>query len=246
MSNEQQNASFLEEHAGEGYGNIKGDAYATPLVKLLQPTSGEVGEGTPAGHFFNCATQKSIGDKVRCIPLDFEILWYEWEGDMGGLKGKYLPGSVPFVGDAYNRRHAETGRALQDTWCYYVLPFKADGTLEEDPVILSLPASSIKYLKAWNSMITSVKLASGKQAPYYSSVWQVGPTEKTKNTKGTFYVLGKDNIPTVYRERFIKQDELPIVQRALEKAHNVMMSYQNTGLTVLPRSPQAMAADAQF
>lgn len=219
---------FLDEVAGAGYSNLSGDNFATPFIKLLQSNSREVTselEGAKPGVFFDSANNVVLGNTIQVIPLDFEVLWMEWEENMGGLKGKYLPGSIPAVGDRFSRKNPETGRELTDSWCYYVL---LAGQEEKGVCILSLPVSTIKYLKTWNTQIHNSKLPSGKPAPFFGSVWQIGPTKKDTNDKGqVWYNIGDAKGPAIERKDFITKDQYQnYVLPGLESAHQVMLSYQ--------------------
>jgi len=245
---ENKDVGFLDDVAGQGYGNLSGDAFATPFIKLLQSNSTEVTSELPGakpGVFFDVARNQVLGNTLKVIPIDFEILWLEWEKDMGGLKGKYLPHSIPSVGDKFNRKNPETGRDLVDSWLYYVL---LEGRESEGVAILSLPVSSIKYLKAWNTMNHHTKLPSGKDAPFYSSVWELGPTEKERNDSGqVWYNIGGAAGPAIKRVDFItKEIFTERVKPAIDMAHNVMLSYQQTlpapvAQKALPESPKPEA-----
>ena len=177
--------NFMDEYAGAGYDNLSGDMFSTPFIKLLQSNSSEVEnqvEGAKAGVFWNVRDKKPLGDTIKVIPINVEILWLEWEENLGGLKGKYVPGSIPSIGDAFNRKNPKTGRDLVDTWCFYLLLADA---VEEGIYMLVLPVTSIKYLKAWNDMIINTKLDSGRRAPFFSSIWSIGPSLLgTPNSKG--------------------------------------------------------------
>lgn len=234
--------NFLDEVAGAGFGNLSGEAFATPFIKLLQSNSREVTSELPGakpGVFFDSARNEVLGNTLKVIPLDFEILWLEWEENMGGLKGKYLPGSIPSSGDRFNRVNPETGRELTDSWCYYVL---LAGREEEGVCILSLPVSSIKYLKAWNTQIQRTKLDSGKPAPFFSSIWTIGPTIKDTNDKGqVWYNIGSATGPAVKRESFITKEQFTeYVKPSLEMAHGVMLSYQQAPVALPPKQGQAL------
>lgn len=241
--NDMSEHDFLDEVAGQGYGNLSGEAYVTPFIKLLQSNSREVTSELPGakpGVFFDTANNRVIGNTLKVIPLDFEILWLEWEENMGGLKGKYLPNSIPSQGDRFNRKNPETGRELTDSWCYYVL---LAGEEDKGVCILSLPVSAIKFLKAWNTQIQRTKTDSGKPAAFFSSVWTIGPTIKEKNDSGqVWYNIGDTNGPAVKRETFITKDQFTnFVKPGLEAAHHVMMSYQGTPTPVMIQGRTAQA-----
>lgn len=239
--------NFLDQDAGKGFENLSGDAFAAPFVKLLQSNSREVTSELPnakAGVFFDTSSNQALGNVLKVIPLDFEILWLEWEENMGGLKGKYLPGSIPTSGDRFSRKNPQTGRELVDSWCYYVL---IEGREKDGIHILSLPLSSIKFLKLWNNMIQKTRLDSGKLAPFYSSVWQIGPTVKETNEKGqVWYNIGGATGPSIKREKFITPEQYKeYVIPSREMARGVMLSFQTTTLVAapepaqLPMSPEA-------
>lgn len=238
--------NFLDEVAGQGYENLNGEAFLTPFIKLLQPNSAEVTNEVPgckAGYFYDTANKEVLGDKLKVIPLEFEMLWLEWEENMGGLKGKYLPGSIRSVGDKFNRKNPDTGRDLVDSWCYYVLIV---GREDKGAAILSLPVTAIKHLKAWNTMIHHTKLDSGKQAPFYSSVWNIGPTVKTKNSTGqVWYNIGDDSGTYIARDKFITEEQyFDYVVPNREMCRAVMLTYQQPAPVAIAYSPQAALPSA--
>jgi len=246
MSDESKDVGFLDEVAGQGFGNLSGDAYSTPFIKLLQSNSKEVTSELPGakpGVFYDAARNEVLGNTIKVIPLDFEILWLEWEENMGGLKGKYLPHSIPSSGDKFNRKNPATGRELTDSWCYYVL---LAGREDEGVCILSLPVSAIKFLKAWNTMNNRTKLPTGKPAPFYGCIWEIGPTIKEKNDNGqVWYNIGDDKGPAIKNLGFINKDVfLDAVKPGIESAKTVMLSYQQISLVpapvrqALPESPK--------
>lgn len=229
----------------KGFENLSGEAFSTPFIKLLQPNSAEVTNEVPGckpGLFYDSANKEVLGDSLTLIPLDFEILWMEWEENMGGLKGKYLPGTIPTTGDRFNRINAQTGRELSDAWNYYVLLV---GREDKGPAIVSLPVTAIKYLKNWNTMIHNTKLSNGEQAPFYSSVWKLGPTVKTKNDSGqVWYNIGDASGVKIERLRFINKEEFTgFVLPGKEMAKTVMLSYQQqqpARPALPPGAPQAV------
>ena len=61
--------------------------------------------------------------------------------------------------------------------------------------------------KTWNSLIMTSKTDSGKQAPYFGSVWEVS-TSYNQNDQGSWYQIGAAKTTNVKRNRKITEEEL--------------------------------------
>jgi hypothetical protein len=239
--------NYMDQYAGEGYDNISGDMYSTPFIKLLQSNSSEVVNGVPgakAGHFWNDRDSEDLGPSIDLIPVNLELLWLEWEKDMGGLKGKYLPNSIPSSGDAFARINPATGRDLVDTWSFYVL---LAGREQDGMFITAFPVTSIKYLKIWNDMIYNTRLDNGKRAAFFSSIWKLGPTALGMPNKSgqRWYNIGDVSGAFIKREGFVPEETFPVVIEEWKKSKTRLLSYSTPPAIAAPATRGAIAAPTE-
>jgi len=196
---------LYEQMAGEGFEGMSANQYAIPLLLIAQPTSDIItsGEGEKlgikVGDFYNSVTKKSYGNKLKVVVAFFKVMWFEWGPNMGGLKGRHEPGTVPYTGNPFDgMKHADTGNDLVETWLYFVvLPdHLTDGFLTYQST-----KGNIQYLKPWNSAMHDLRLPpspkypEGAPAPLFSHTWSI-ETMRNKNEKGTWFAFGAEKKPS--------------------------------------------------
>lgn len=191
--------SFLDEVSGQGFEGMGQNDFAIPFLKILQSNSPEVNEadkdtyvsGAKAGTFFNSVTKRIYGSEINLIPIKYDRIWLAWAPERGGLRGRYLPGSIEIDGDFFSEEGARDseGNEISDTMVFYCLV--ADH-IDEGLIVFSLASSGLKHGKAWNELISLQRLPSGKRAPFFGSVWKM-TLAGNKNKKGSWYQIGTKN-----------------------------------------------------
>ena len=207
-------SDFLDDFSGQGYEDFGSNSYQVPFLKIAQSLSPEVKkqkpeyiEGLEPGQFFNTLTKKNYGSTIRLIPLRQKEIWLEFEPNQGPFRGTHAPGSIPTAGDIYeDGLRTLKGNNLIDAIVFYCL---IEGELETGPIIFSLYKSGIKHAKTWNSLIMTSKTTSGKQAPYFGSVWEV-TTQFNQNDQGDWFQIGAGKSSNIKRIRSITKDELDL------------------------------------
>jgi hypothetical protein len=205
-------SDFLDSVAGQGYEDFNANTYSIPFLKIAQPLSPEVNkkhdnyiEGLEAGQFFNSLTKKNYGATIKLIPLRQKELWLEYAPNRGPFKGQHEPGSIQTVGDLYkDGLKTLDGNDISDVLTFYCL--LADEP-DSGPIVFSLYGSGFGHGKTWNSLIMTSKTDSGKQAPYFGSVWEL-TTSYNQNDHGAWYQIGAAKTTNVKRDRKITEEEL--------------------------------------
>lgn len=191
---EEQNLDYLEQCAGEGYENLRSEDYQIPFLRVLQSQSTQCIkkspdyiEGAEPGMFYNNITKELYRDVVRVIPLDCRKIWMEFKPNRGGFVAMHEPRSfVPDTTDFSKWKNPENGNIISEFYNFFCLIADCP---EDGIIIVPMSGSTIKQAKSWNSQISYVKLPSGKQASYYSSIWELS-TAFFENNKGTWYSIG--------------------------------------------------------
>lgn len=220
--------SFMDEIAGQGFDGMSAGDYAIPFLKILQVGNPECLEGDPsyvpgakAGLFMNTLTRRLYGAEIDLIPLKYESVWLAWAPNRGGLKGRYAPGSIEVTGSQFDGMKDADGNDVVENMIFYCL---VAGHLEDGPVVFPLSSTGLKHGKNWNSQIMLTRLDSGKRAPFFSSVWHLS-LSLNKNDAGSWYQIGTKTT-NVERKRFITQEEYaefvaPNRQMLLADTHRV-------------------------
>jgi hypothetical protein len=219
---------FMEGIAGEGYGHMTNEDYIQAFVKILQPLSPQCVKGkeefmpdAEPGMFYNNASGQLYGTTLKVIPLYYLHEWTEWKDNRGGFVGKHEPHSVRVDTSDFTKWMTDNGNVINDTYSFYVaLPDYPEAGI----VLMSFTSTNIKPAKSWNSMISMVRTPGGKQAPFFSSVWELGVTKREDNNN-TWYTLGKDKA-NAKRERYINAEEYStVVLPLVEMARNTAIAY---------------------
>ena len=206
-------SDFLDDVAGQGYEDFSANSYQIPFLKIAQPLSPEINKNhanyikdLEAGQFFNSLTKKNYGSTIKLIPLRQKEMWLEYMPNRGAFKGMHEPGGIQTTGDIYSKEGMKTlsGNDLSDVLTFYCL--LADEP-ESGPIVFSLYGSGFGHGKTWNSLIMTSKTDSGKQAPYFGSVWELS-TSYNQNDQGSWYQIGAAKTTNVKRDRKITKEEL--------------------------------------
>lgn len=189
MSNENEvmKTDFLDEVAGEGLDSISQQDTQQGLLLIAQKTSRVVEAGlVEVGHWYNSLTQEDYGSTVKVVVLAIEKYWFVWAADQSGLQGRYEPNSIRVTGDTYTGMTDESGNRVIDTLCYAcILPDHPEAGV----VVMTSTRGSMKYLRAWNSMMKTRRLPSGKPAPLYGTVWELSTTADQDKKGRSFFSL---------------------------------------------------------
>jgi len=189
---------YLGEFAGQGYEGLGAEDFIVPFLKILQKGSPVCDEANPnkipgakAGTFFNTLTKESYGKEITLIPLREVRLWLEWAPNMGGLKGKHTPGSIPTVGSAFGEEGLRTlsGNSISETMNFICL---IAGHIEDGPIVFSVSSTGLRHGSFWNTMIKNTRLPNGKAAPYFACKWTLKIVPNAKNNFTWFHVGTKE------------------------------------------------------
>lgn len=166
----QQEITFLEADAGVGLKDIEQAAASVPFLQLTQANSDIVTTGgAPAGVFVNSVTKEVYGNTIHVIICKFAVAWAERD-DSGKTVNRYEVGGIKVNGDSYKgMTNPATGNKIVETWYYQVLVMEHP---EAGFMIFSSTPGNMRYLKAFNSMIRTLRLPSGSVAPLYGGVWE--------------------------------------------------------------------------
>ena len=205
-------SDFLDQYAGQGYEDFSANSYQVPFLKIAQPLSPEIDshndnyiQGLEAGQFFNSLTKKNYGSTINLIPIRQKEVWLEYAPNRGPFRGVHEPGSIQTTGDIYDKGlKTLDGNDITDALVFYCL---ISDEIASGLIIFTLYGSGFGHGKTWNSLIMTSKTSSGKQAPYFGSVWEL-TTSYNANDKGKWYQIGAAKSTNVKRVRSITQDEL--------------------------------------
>jgi hypothetical protein len=217
QTDENEGLSFLEEHAGEGTEGIQS---TIPFLKQLAGDSPELVEGSSkylpnakAGDFVHATTNQVLGKKLKVIPVKFLPIWQKWTpGDEKGnnkeFRGRFIPNSIPVVGDPFKDAHTADGCVIKNAYEIYAL--LADH-LELGLVCISLSPAKIKDGNAFASLVLTKKLASGKPIPVWGAVWQITSVyqESKDAAKKSYWTICKAKEPATLPayQRFVTKEE---------------------------------------
>lgn len=215
----QDDASFMEEFAGQGFEGMRADELVRPFLKILQKDSPECEEDSPAhvegakpGLFYNTVRKFIYGPSIEMIVLHFEHMWLAWEPDRGGLRGVYEPDTIPVKGDQWSGRKDEDGNDVKDYFTFMVaLPqYPSHGILA-----FSMYSTGIPHAKKWNQLqldsIVQIPQPDGTikeiPAPRFAYVWKLD-LELNRDTKYSWYQVGVKGRTAIQPVRQVSKAEL--------------------------------------
>lgn len=205
-------SDFLDSYSGQGYEDFSANSYQVPFLKIAQKLSPELNthnesciKGLEVGQFFNSLTKKNYGSSIKLIPLRQREVWLEYEPNRGPFRGMHEVGSIQTTGDVFDGGlKTLAGNDIIDALVFYCL--LADEPAS-GPIIFTMYGTGFRHGKTWNSLIMTSKTSSGKQAPYFGSVWTLETIYNTDG-KNDWYQIGSKTSSNIKRERSITQEEL--------------------------------------
>lgn len=213
MGAAEEDESFLDQDAGQGFEGMDASTLSTPYLQLTQSNSEVVEAGThQPGHFVNSVSKEDYGTSIRLIICKFAMAWVERD-DAGKSIARYEIGGINVTGDTYKgMRNPETGNKVVETWYYQVL-------LPDHPeagfMIFSSTPGNMKYLKGLNTQTRFLRLPSGAPAPLYAGIWELSANPDTSKA-GKKYFSCKGGIKMVgwIPQMLYKEAVLPIKSAA--------------------------------
>jgi hypothetical protein len=167
---------YLGSFEGYGLDGFTQDTVSTAYLAMVQPGSSASLTDEP-GTWRNSATGANYGSVVEVIPLAFKTVWVERDKDPPyGTVGRYEPHSInvnverPKPGQRGFPKmfNPITNNKVEELFIYAITlkDFPDAGILYFSPTV-----GSMKACKAWNSMLRSQHLPSGKSAPIFAFSW---------------------------------------------------------------------------
>lgn len=181
--------------AGAGFEDADQASYAIPFLKVLQSMSpqtkksdGAYIKGAEEGDLYNTVTGVVVkGDEgMTILPCHYRRSFLEWSGPVSE-GGTFVTQHNAADGDALMAKttrtdrgnELENGHILTDNREHYCLIIKDDGSFE--PVLLALTSTQIKKSKKWMTLMNSIILPSGNNAPMYSQLYKMTTVPETSD-----------------------------------------------------------------
>jgi hypothetical protein len=171
-------ASYFDGMEGQGLDDLK-NAVQTAYLSIIQPQSKIKDENNPPGTWRNSATGDNYGEMVRVIPLAMKTVWVERDDAPPFMTvGVYEPNSVevrverpkPGKRGFPKMFNPESGFEVKELFTYAVL---LQDYPEAGVLYFTVPVSSMKQAKQWNSMLRSQRLPNSKIAPIFAFGWEL-------------------------------------------------------------------------
>lgn len=181
-------ASYFDGMEGQGIDDLK-NAVATAYLSIIQPQSKLKDEGNPPGTWRNSATGENYGRTISLVPLAMKTVWVERDDAPPFMTvGVYEPNSLevkierPKPGKRGFPRmfNPDSGFEIKELFTYAVM---LEEHTEAGVLYFTVPVSSMKQIKQWNSMLRSQRLPNGKIAPIFAFAWTL-ELELATNTAG--------------------------------------------------------------
>jgi hypothetical protein len=218
------NAEYFDGMEGQGIDDLK-NAVATSYLSIVQPQSKLKSESNPPGTWRNSATGTNYGPMVKVIPLAMKTVWVERDDSPPFMTvGVYEPRSIevriekpkPGKRGFPKMFNPDSGFEVKELYTYAVMleEYPEDGVL-----YFTVPVSSMKYIKQWNSMLRSQRLPNGKIAPIFAFSWEMYLdlyTNNAGNENARVFSIARGNI--VAKDLFFND-----VQPALAAAKDIAL-----------------------
>jgi hypothetical protein len=195
-------ASYFDGMEGQGLDDLK-NAVSTAYLSIIQPQSKIKDENNPPGTWRNSATGVNYGPIVSVIPLAMKTVWVERDDAPPFMTvGVYEPESIyvrverpkPGKRGFPKMFNPDTEFEVKELFTYAVM-------LEQYPehgvLCFTVPVSSMKQVKQWNSMLRSQRLPNGKIAPIFAFAWDLHLelyTNSAGNENARVYHVERGNI----------------------------------------------------
>jgi hypothetical protein len=169
-------ASYFDGMEGQGIDDLK-NAVSTAYLSIIQPQSKLKDESNPPGTWRNSATGENYGRGISLIPLAMKTVWVERDNAPPFMTvGVYEPNSIPVNVERPKpgkrgfpkMTNPDTGFEVKELFTYAVL---LEHYPEAGVLYFTVPVSSMKQIKQWNSMLRSQRLPTGKIAPIFAFAW---------------------------------------------------------------------------
>jgi hypothetical protein len=170
--------SYLDDMAGQGTEGFTQETISTAYLSMVQPGSTAALTHEP-GTWRNSATDENYGPSVEIIPVAFKTVWTERDREPPYMTiGRYDPKSIE-VDITYPKPgqrgfpkmvNPQSGNVVQELFIYAVLLAQQP---EAGILYFSPTVGSMKACKAWNSLLRSQRLPSGKLAPIFAFSWSL-------------------------------------------------------------------------
>jgi hypothetical protein len=170
--------SYFDGMEGQGIDDLK-NAVSTAYLSIIQPQSKLKDEANPPGTWRNSATGDNYGDRISLIPLAMKTVWVERDDAPPFMTvGVYEPNSIevrierpkPGKRGFPKMFNPSTGFEVKELFTYAVM---LENYPEAGVLYFTVPVSSMKQVKQWNSMLRSQRLPTGKIAPIFAFAWEL-------------------------------------------------------------------------
>jgi hypothetical protein len=178
VNEEQGDMHYFDNLAGQGLDGFTADTVSTAYLSMVQPGSTAALTDEP-GTWRNSATGENYGTNVEVIPLAFKTVWTERDKDPPYTTvGRYEPHGID-VTTTYPKAgqrgfpkltNPVTGNQVQELFIYAVV---LKDHLDAGVLYFSPTVGSMRTCKAWNSLLRSQRLPSGKPAPIFAFSWML-------------------------------------------------------------------------
>jgi hypothetical protein len=171
-------ASYFDGLEGQGLEDLK-NAGQTAYLSILQPQSKLKDDKNPAGTWRNSATGDNYGPMVRVVPLAMKTVWVERDDSPPFMTvGVYEPRGIevtverpkPGKRGFPKMFNPESGFEVKELFTYACM---LQDYPEHGVLYFTVPVSSMKQAKQWNSMLRSQRLPNGKIAPIFAFSWEL-------------------------------------------------------------------------
>lgn len=174
---------------------------AMPRLVLLQSNSKpckksepEYVKGAEEGDLYNSLTRKVVaGDEgVYFVPVKRRVVYLHWRDvdSGGGLIESFGEDPTEFMkvepNEKGRRRTSENTEIVKTYETFGYVVDRESGEYSE--VLLSLASTQAKKQKRFNSLIRSLTLPGGKQAPEYAGLYKITTTPES-NDQGSWYTF---------------------------------------------------------
>jgi hypothetical protein len=186
-------ASFEEDAAVGGFGDMGADDLALPFLKILTNMSPQIGsvDGATPGMLFNSVTGELYDGKkgVVVVPCSYVRQYVEWapRGSGSGAPVAIHPATSDILTKTHreagdSKDYLENGNYVENTANHYVMLVDKEGGYSH--ALISMKSTQLKKSRKWNSMMMSVKL-DGKNGkftpPMYSQKYRLTVVQEQKD-----------------------------------------------------------------
>lgn len=194
-------APGIEFDGPSGFEDVTSDCITIPFLKIAQGLTEEAQrgnakyiDGLQVGNFFCPATRKVYGERVKLVILKFYRQYVIYDSKESNAKFVGTMSAEQFKADVLPNATREKsyhldakGQRYVDTRNFIVM---IPGHYNDGPMLLSLSSTGIAPSRKLLTMATNVRADDGRQAPIWSSVWELEIGYQTSDL-GSYYQIGK-------------------------------------------------------